>query len=144
MRNRQRLRAVLAVFGLLVPAALGLLVTPVGLALVAGTGFLALALASYNPTDPSFLGTSTTEPRNWLGHFGAYTAAPFYVILGLGSWAMVAACGVWGVRFVLHLGEERAFGRAIFAPVSASRLASSRKGSSSPPQITRPSGVARR
>ncbi len=89
----------------------------VGLALVAGTGFLALALASYNPTDPSFLGTSTTEPRNWLGHFGAYTAAPFYVILGLGSWAMVAACGVWGVRFVLHLGEERAFGRAIFAPV---------------------------
>jgi S-DNA-T family DNA segregation ATPase FtsK/SpoIIIE len=89
----------------------------VGLALVAGTGFLALALASYNPTDPSFLGTSTTEPRNWLGHFGAYTAAPFYVILGLGSWAMVAACAVWGVRFVLHLGEERAFGRAIFAPV---------------------------
>ncbi|MBL9059019.1 MAG: DNA translocase FtsK 4TM domain-containing protein, partial [Mangrovicoccus sp.] len=89
----------------------------VGLALVAGTGLLALALASYNPTDPSFLGTSTTEPQNWLGHIGAYTAAPFYVILGLGSWAMVAACLVWGVRFVLHLGEQRAFGRAIFAPV---------------------------
>ncbi|MCA8878571.1 MAG: DNA translocase FtsK, partial [Rhodobacteraceae bacterium] len=88
-----------------------------GLALIAGGLVLSLALASYAPTDPSFLGTSTSAPQNWLGHFGAYVAAPLYVILGYGSWAMVLVMLVWGGRFVLHLGEDRAFGRSIFSPV---------------------------
>ncbi|OSP55052.1 DNA translocase FtsK [Pseudoruegeria sp. SK021] len=88
-----------------------------GVALFVGATLLALALASYSPTDPSFLGTSSEAPQNWLGYFGAYLAAPLYVILGAGSWALVAVGMVWGVRFAFHLGEDRAFGRLIFVPV---------------------------
>ncbi|WP_222626169.1 DNA translocase FtsK 4TM domain-containing protein, partial [Meridianimarinicoccus zhengii] len=88
-----------------------------GLALLAVAVVLGLALASYAPTDPSFLGTSSAAPQNWLGTFGAYLAAPFTVILGGGAWALVAVCAGWGLRFVLHRGEERAFGRLVFAPV---------------------------
>ncbi|PWR01852.1 DNA translocase FtsK [Meridianimarinicoccus roseus] len=88
-----------------------------GLALLAVAVVLGLALGSYAPTDPSFLGTSSSAPQNWLGTFGAYVAAPLYVILGAGSWALVATAGAWGLRFVLHRGEERAFGRLVFAPL---------------------------
>jgi S-DNA-T family DNA segregation ATPase FtsK/SpoIIIE len=87
-----------------------------GLALLGVAAVLGLALASYAPTDPSFLGTSSAVPQNWLGTFGAYLAAPFTVILGGGAWALVAVCTGWGLRFVLHRGEDRAFGRLVFAP----------------------------
>jgi S-DNA-T family DNA segregation ATPase FtsK/SpoIIIE len=83
-----------------------------GLALITG-----LALASYTPSDPSFLGTSSSVPQNWLGTFGAYLAAPLRVFLGTGAWAVVAVLAVWGVRFVSHLGEDRALSRLSFAPI---------------------------
>ncbi|TDL85026.1 DNA translocase FtsK [Meridianimarinicoccus aquatilis] len=88
-----------------------------GLGLLAVAVVLGLALGSYAPTDPSFLGTSSSATQNWLGVFGAYIAAPLYVILGAGSWGLVVASGAWGLRFVLHRGEDRAFGRLVFAPV---------------------------
>lgn len=84
---------------------------------VAGV-ILALALASYSASDPSFLGTSSEAPKNWLGSFGAYLAAPLNVILGYGSWALVAGFLVWGVRFTFHVGEDRGVGRLIFVPVA--------------------------
>ena len=88
-----------------------------GLGLLAVALVLGLALWSYSPTDPSFLGTSSSQPQNWLGTFGAYLAAPLYVILGSGSWALVATAGAWGLRFVAHRGEDRAFGRLVFMPL---------------------------
>jgi S-DNA-T family DNA segregation ATPase FtsK/SpoIIIE len=88
-----------------------------GLALLGVGTVLALALASYTPSDPSFLGTSSEAPQNWLGHFGAYLAAPLHVVLGVGAWGLALSCLVWGVRLLLHLGAERALGRSIFLPI---------------------------
>ncbi|MFV0244375.1 MAG: DNA translocase FtsK [Qingshengfaniella sp.] len=89
----------------------------IGLALIAAGVLLALALASYTPSDPSFLGTSSEAPQNWLGYFGAYIAAPLNVIMGRGAWALVIAALGWGGRLTLHKGGERIFGRAIFLPI---------------------------
>ncbi|MEM1130326.1 MAG: DNA translocase FtsK 4TM domain-containing protein [Pseudomonadota bacterium] len=89
-----------------------------GLALLAVGSVLVLALVSYSPSDPSFLGTTSEAPANLLGHFGAYLAAPLYVILGVGAWALAAVCLAWGLRFLLHLGQERALTRLIFAPIA--------------------------
>ena len=89
----------------------------IGLALIAAGTLLALAFWSYAPSDPSFLGTTTEPTRNWLGTPGAYVAAPMFVILGQGAWALAVAACVWGGRFVVHRGAERAFGRTVFLPL---------------------------
>ncbi|WP_424990689.1 DNA translocase FtsK [Fluviibacterium sp. S390] len=88
-----------------------------GLVLLAGAVVLALALGSYAPTDPSFLGTSDAPPQNWLGLFGAYLASPLNVVLGKGSWSIPLVLGLWGGRFLLHQGEDRALSRTIFVPI---------------------------
>ncbi|MCV6597841.1 MAG: DNA translocase FtsK 4TM domain-containing protein [Mangrovicoccus sp.] len=89
-----------------------------GLALLALGSVLALALASYSHSDPSFLGGSQQAPENWLGVFGAYTAAPLYVILGLAAWMLPVLCIGWAARFVFHQGESRALSRMIAMPIA--------------------------
>jgi len=86
---------------------------------IAGLGLLmALLLASYSPSDPSWL-TATDQPvHNWLGRIGAAVASPLYVIVGWGSWGIALALIAWGVRFATHRGEERALGRVVFAPIA--------------------------
>ncbi|MEM1361588.1 MAG: DNA translocase FtsK 4TM domain-containing protein [Pseudomonadota bacterium] len=94
-----------------------------GLALLGAGVALALALGSYSHTDPSFLGGSQETPQNWLGLFGAYTAAPLYVILGIASWALPALLIGWSARFVFHTGENRALARVIAMPIAIAVLA---------------------
>ncbi|MDP2084605.1 MAG: DNA translocase FtsK 4TM domain-containing protein, partial [Gemmobacter sp.] len=58
----------------------------------------------------------TDDPaRNLMGRAGAAAASTLIIILGLGSWSLPLLAGVWGLRFVLHRGEDRALGRVIFA-----------------------------
>ncbi len=78
---------------------------------------LAVLLLSYHPEDPNWLAATDAAPRNWLGLFGASLAAPFYLVLGYGGLGLAAACLVWGGRFALHAGSERALPRALFVPV---------------------------
>ncbi|MGB3555898.1 MAG: DNA translocase FtsK, partial [Jannaschia sp.] len=78
-------------------------------------GLLSAAmLLSYHPDDPSWLAATDAEPRNWLGVFGATLAAPIYLILGLGGLGLSAGLFIWGLRFAMHWGSERALPRALF------------------------------
>ncbi len=82
----------------------------------------ALMLASYSPDDPSWLAATEEPAQNWLGTFGASLASPLYVIAGYGSWGVALVFAVWGFRFLTHRGEERAIGRAIFAPIAVALI----------------------
>ena len=45
-----------------------------GIAALFAAGWAALALASWNPADPSLNHATTVEPQNWLGTDGALAA----------------------------------------------------------------------
>ncbi|MEM6594180.1 MAG: DNA translocase FtsK 4TM domain-containing protein [Pseudomonadota bacterium] len=89
-----------------------------GLALLGFGVLVTLMLASYVPEDPSWLSATDEPAQNWLGRFGASLASPLFVIVGFGAWAIPSVAMVWGLRFLLHRGEERAFSRLLFAPLA--------------------------
>jgi len=95
----------------------------IGIAMLVVGVLVALMLASYVPNDPSWLSASNEPAQNWLGRFGASFASPLFVIVGWGSWAIVIVLLVWGARFALHRGSERALSRMIFAPIAIALLA---------------------
>jgi len=77
----------------------------------------AMMLASYAPEDPSWMAVSDAPVQNWLGRLGAGIASPLIVIVGRGSWLLPIGFLVWGLRHILHRGEERATSRMIFLPI---------------------------
>ena len=77
-----------------------------------------MMLASYNPEDPNWMLASDAPIQNWLGSFGASLAAPLVMIIGWAAWGISASLVVWGGRFALHRGAERALGRVIFVPIA--------------------------
>jgi len=83
----------------------------------------ALIIYSYSPSDPGPFSASDAPVQNLLGITGATIASPVFVILGWGSWSLVALFLVWGARLTLHKGSERATSRAIFAPVGVALVA---------------------
>ncbi len=86
----------------------------IGLAVI----FTAL-LWSYSPEDPSWLSATSEPAQNVLGGFGAAVASRLMLTIGWASWCFPLVLSVWGVRFVLHLGDERMFNRAIVLPIFA-------------------------
>ncbi len=88
----------------------------IGLALIVMGLIAAAAIGSYSPNDPSWFSASDAPIQNWMGRPGALFAAPLYTICGLGSWAIAVTLLVWGLRFVLHRGENRFF-CAVFSPI---------------------------
>ena len=83
------------------------------------TGLLAaMMIGSYTPDDPSWMSATDAPVQNWLGRFGASMAAPLFMIVGWGAWGIAIVLAVWGLRFVLHMGQERVIGRMIFAPIT--------------------------
>ena len=89
-----------------------------GLVLIVLGCAAAAMVISYNPEDPSFLSATDAPVQNWMGRMGATIAAPLFMIAGWGSWAVAIVLFAWGVRFALHIGEDRAMGRLIFAPIA--------------------------
>ncbi|MEO0903879.1 MAG: DNA translocase FtsK 4TM domain-containing protein [Pseudomonadota bacterium] len=89
-----------------------------GLGLIFVGLLIAAMVGSYSPNDPSWISATDAPVQNWLGHFGASTAAPLMMVIGLGVWVVPLVLIMWGVRFVMHHGQERAIGRLIFAPVA--------------------------
>jgi len=84
-----------------------------------GLGVLAaMMLLSYTPEDPSWMAVSDAPVQNWLGRIGAGIASPLIVIVGRGAWLLPAGLLAWGVRHMLHRGEERAMSRAVFLPIA--------------------------
>ncbi|WP_456387502.1 DNA translocase FtsK [Profundibacter sp.] len=94
----------------------------IGIGMLVMGVLVAMMLASYTPSDPNWLAASQAPVQNLLGRFGASIAAPLFVIVGWGSWAIAIVLVVWGVRFATHSGTERALGRLIFAPISIALL----------------------
>ena len=89
-----------------------------GLVLLTLGVMAAMMIGSYTPDDPNWM-LATDEPaRNWMGGIGASLAAPLFMIVGWGAWGLAIVLLVWGVRFALHRGQERAMGRLIFAPIA--------------------------
>ena len=89
-----------------------------GLVLIVLGCAAAAMVMSYNPADPSFLSATDAPVQNWMGRMGATIAAPLFMIAGWGSWAIALVLIAWGIRFALHVGEDRAMGRLIFAPIA--------------------------
>nr|WP_271071660.1 DNA translocase FtsK [Paracoccus albus]WBU60292.1 DNA translocase FtsK [Paracoccus albus] len=89
----------------------------VGAGMVVLSVVLALILYSWSPDDPSFLAATDQPPVNLLGRFGAYLAAPLMMIAGYGAWGLALGALVWGLRLMLHKGEERVM-RAVFLPIA--------------------------
>ena len=88
-----------------------------GLVLVAIALMTATMVASYSPDDPSWVSATDAPVQNWMGRAGAAIASPLFMIIGWGAWGLAIVLGAWGARFALHLGEDRATGRLIFAPI---------------------------
>ncbi|MBO9453904.1 DNA translocase FtsK 4TM domain-containing protein [Paracoccus sp. R12_1] len=90
---------------------------------LAGAGLIvlgvlvAMMLGSWSAEDPSFLSATDAPAQNLLGSFGAYVASPLMMIAGYGSWVLVLAAFVWGLRLMLHRSEERIM-RGIFTPIA--------------------------
>ena len=88
-----------------------------GLALIA-LGVLSFVMfATYSHEDPSWISATDAPVQNWLGRFGAATAAPLMMIVGKGIYVLPLVLLAWGLRFVGHWGEERALGRLMHAPM---------------------------
>jgi len=88
-----------------------------GLALILAGVMAAMMIGSYTPDDPNFMVSTDAPVQNWLGRMGASIAAPLFMIVGWGAWGIAIVLGVWGIRFALHRGQDRAMGRLIFAPI---------------------------
>ncbi|WP_394198963.1 DNA translocase FtsK [Litoreibacter albidus] len=89
-----------------------------GFGLLAIGVMVTMLLLSYVPEDPSWMSATDEPAKNWLGRYGAYLASPLFIIVGFGAWAIPFVAIVWGLRFVMHRGEDRAISRLIFAPLA--------------------------
>ncbi|MDF1726556.1 MAG: DNA translocase FtsK 4TM domain-containing protein [Sulfitobacter sp.] len=89
-----------------------------GLALLALGVMAAMMIGSYTPDDPNFMVSTDAPVQNWMGRMGASLAAPLFMIVGWGAWGLAIVLLVWGARFALHQGTERAIPRLIFAPIA--------------------------
>ena len=90
----------------------------IGIVLIVIGLMAAAMIGSYTPDDPNWMVSTDAQVQNWLGRTGASIAAPLFMIVGWGAWGIAAILLVWGARFALHWGQERAVGRLIFAPIA--------------------------
>ena len=89
-----------------------------GLGCLALAVMTALMIGTYSPDDPNWLVATDAPVQNWMGRMGASLAHPLFMIVGVAAWAIPAILIAWGVRLSLHMGEERAVSRAVFAPIA--------------------------
>ena len=72
-----------------------------------------LALASFDPSDPSLNEATGREVHNWLGVPGAYGADFLLQAFGLGALALVLPLGAWGWRMMTGGAVPKLLWRAI-------------------------------
>ena len=94
------------------------LVEFLGVVLIACAALFSLIIFTYSPTDPGPLSASDLPVKNLLGNTGATIASPLILVIGWGSWSLAPILLTWGLRFLLHIGSERAVGRLIFTPIA--------------------------
>ncbi len=74
-----------------------------GLLLLAATALLAIALATWSVTDPSFNRALEGPVRNWLGRPGAVVSDELLTQLGLGVLAVIAVPVIWAGQLLSHV-----------------------------------------
>ena len=89
-----------------------------GVVMIACATLFSLIIFSYSPTDPGPLSASDLPVKNLLGNSGAAIASPLILVIGWGSFSLAPILLAWGLRFLLHIGSERAVGRLIFTPIA--------------------------
>ncbi|WP_415220150.1 DNA translocase FtsK 4TM domain-containing protein [Pseudophaeobacter arcticus] len=89
----------------------------IGIFLITLGLLVAAMVGSYTPDDPNWMVSTDAPVQNWLGRPGASIAAPLFLIVGWAAWSLALTPLAWGLRFLLHSGEDRVLGRMIFAPV---------------------------
>ena len=89
-----------------------------GIVMIACATLFSLIIFTYSPTDPGPLSASDLPVKNLLGSTGATIASPLILVIGWGSWSLTPILLIWGLRFLLHIGSERAVGRLIFTPIA--------------------------
>ncbi|HHZ68137.1 MAG TPA: DNA translocase FtsK [Alphaproteobacteria bacterium] len=72
----------------------------IGLSLIISAAAILIALASYNPHDPSFNSATSTTASNWLGEPGAYAADLLLSFFGIVSALPALALAGWGWRLI--------------------------------------------
>ncbi|MFL6733111.1 MAG: DNA translocase FtsK 4TM domain-containing protein [Sphingomicrobium sp.] len=90
-----------------------------GYVLLALAAALSLALATHSPTDPALTTAAGGPPLNWLGTVGAYTSDVLLLLLGIGSFLLIPAIALAGLR----LARLEAAGRLSRATLVASLAA---------------------
>ena len=91
-----------------------------GIVIIGCAALFSLIIFTYSATDPGPLSASDLPVQNLLGNTGAAIASPLILVIGWGSWSLAPILLIWGFRFLLHIGSERAFGRLIFVPIAIS------------------------
>ena len=91
-----------------------------GIVMIGCAALFSLIIFTYSATDPGPLSASDLPIQNLLGNTGAAIASPLILVIGWGSWSLAPILLIWGFRFLLHIGSERAFGRLIFVPIAIS------------------------
>ncbi|MEX2129377.1 MAG: DNA translocase FtsK 4TM domain-containing protein [Xanthobacteraceae bacterium] len=78
-----------------------------GLALVAGSIAIIVALATWSVQDPSFNHATDAALKNWLGRPGAVVADFLMQMFGIAALAAILPAAVWGWQFVTHRAASR-------------------------------------
>ena len=89
-----------------------------GIVMIGCAALFSIIIFTYSATDPGPLSASDLPVQNLLGNKGAAIASPLILVIGWGSWSLAPILLIWGFRFLLHIGSERAFGRLIFVPIA--------------------------
>lgn len=89
-----------------------------GIVMIGCAALFSIIIFTYSATDPGPLSASDLPVQNLLGNTGAAIASPLILVIGWGSWSLAPILLIWGLRFLLHIGSERAFGRLIFVPIA--------------------------
>ena len=89
-----------------------------GIVMIGCAALFSIIIFTYSATDPGPLSASDLPVQNLLGNTGAAIASPLILVIGWGSWSLTPILLIWGFRFLLHIGSERAFGRLIFVPIA--------------------------
>src|SRR5262245_63066323 len=85
-----------------------------GLALIALSILLALALATWSVQDPSLSHATTKPVHNVLGQSGAIVADLLMQVLGVATLALILPIAVWGWRLATHRPLNRERRRLVF------------------------------
>ena len=85
----------------------------IGFGVLALTGLMLVALASWSANDPSLSRSSAAAPSNWLGVPGAAIADLLMQLFGIAALAVVLPIGVWGWLTLTHRRPRRVRARLI-------------------------------